>query len=442
MSRVRTDPLAAAGFAGAADAGAIPVPVETHVPNVQSRATHTPGTIARSLLRAVRYAAVAVALMAAVPISVVAIRGPVVVRMGSFSEYVHKVVLKNEAWRSLALPSDPSITPEQAGRAFAAIQPVKAARGFRTTQPDSPPAMSWRDAPLTTDMFAAAPAGTSKVPSAKGILPAAKQGLSPAEMQFLRTLAGAPAWRQFDLVARARAVDLLGGQFRMPFGPDAYAGTRPQEFGAVREMAAAAVSRAAYHMAIGQQDSAVTILRTIVSFGFALVDNGTSTMDELMGNQVIDIGRVALRQYYELQHDPRAATLANLPKGTRRSDASMGLREFRAVQLAKLSDIARYRGERFESLDILAKSSCTNVSELLTGPRSDVTTAIGNARRTLARYPSERALIDLMEGTLAPEVPQGYSNPISDLAVSAATVAGVALHNPRLAACTRILTAW
>ncbi|MDQ2664712.1 MAG: hypothetical protein M3Z05_01775 [Gemmatimonadota bacterium] len=443
MRRVQTDPLsAAAGFAGASEDAALPVPVETHAASVPTGAPHTAATVGRSALRAVRYAAVAVALMLTVPIGLVALRGPAIVRMGSFSEYVHGSVLKNEAWRALALPSDPSITPAQAGSAYAAIQPAKSGQGFVAAQPENPPAMSWRDAPLTPDMFLTAPPGNSKLPSTKGILQAASQGLSPNEMAYLRTLAAAPAWREFDIVARAPAVDFLGGQFRVPFGPEAYVEFRLQDFAAVRQMAAAAVSRAAYHMAIGQRDSAVVILRTIVSFGFALSDNGTSTMEEMMGSQVIDIGRVALRQYYEIQHDPRAATLANLPRGKGQPDAFIEVAQFRAAQLAKLGDPARHRGERFESLNLLAKSSCTNVPELMTGPRGDITAAIDNARRSLARYPSERALIDQMEANIAPKVPEGYSNPISDLAVSAATVAGVALHNPRLAACTRILTLW
>ena len=261
-------------------------------------------------------------------------------------------------------------------------------------------------------------------------------------LEFLRTLANAPVWKNFDMVARARSVDMLGGQFQVPFGPGAFAEYRPMDFKEVHEVAAAAVSRAAYHVAIGQRDSAETILRTIVSFGFALVDNGTSSMEELMGLQFIDMGRVGLRQYYELTHDPRAAALAPLPRSKGEQTAFNSPDEFRAAQLAKLGDPALHRGERFESLNLVAKASCTNVRELVAGPRSDVTSAIEKARRELARYPSERALIDLMERTEAPEPPTGFSNPISDLAVSAATVAGTAFHNPRFAQCTRLLTLW
>ena len=97
------------------------------------------------------------------------------------------------------------------------------------------------------------------------------------------------------------------------------------------------------------------------------------------------------------------------------------------------------RGERYEALRLLSAASCTNVRELLFGPGSDVTDAFRNARRDLARYPSERALVDLVH--LKPEARRaelGF-DPLQMLAVSSATVAGVVLRNPRLAACTRIV---
>ncbi|CAN5221122.1 hypothetical protein BH09GEM1_BH09GEM1_15010 [soil metagenome] len=443
MRPVRVDPVVEAGFAGAAQDAAMPVPFGKHAVNGLPDAVRSRRSIFGMALRIVRDAAIAVAFMAVVPIGIVALRGTALTRGGSFSEYVHRGVVKSEAYRSLALPSDPSITPAQAGRAFAEIQPGKSGMGFTAIQPQAPPAMSWRDAPITTDMFVDATPGNSHVPSTKGILQAAQKGLSPSELEFLRVLATAPAWRDFDIVAHAPAADFLGGQFRIPFAPDAHSDFRSQDYKNIREMASAAVSRAAYQMAIGQQDSAVTILRTIVSFGFSMIDNGTTTMDEVMGNQMVDIGRVALRQYYELRNDPLAQSaqlaksprIKSLPSTTRTAD------EFRVSLIAIVTDPTRPRGERFESLGVLRMSSCSNVRELVTGPRSDVTNAIADARRTLVRYPSDRALFDAM-GTGAPRAPEGFSNPISDLAVSAASVAGAVVDNPRFATCTRVLTLW
>ena len=58
----------------------------------------------------------------------------------------------------------------------------------------------------------------------------------------------------------------------------------------------------------------------------------------------------------------------------------------------------------------------------------------------LARFPSERALVDLQ--TRLPSLSGSYGplNPFQSLTASAASVAGVVTQNPRLVTCRRILT--
>ena len=131
-------------------------------------------------------------------------------------------------------------------------------------------------------------------------------GFSPHEMEYLRTLAAAPVWREFDLVARARAVDAIGGQLRTPFGAEATPERRPlPSFKYNTELAYAAVARAAYYMAIGQPDTAETVLRSIVSYGFAFIDNGTSGLEVLTGGIIVGAGHDALDWFYLIQNYPR-----------------------------------------------------------------------------------------------------------------------------------------
>ena len=86
-------------------------------------------------------------------------------------------------------------------------------------------------------------------PSSRSVLEASVKGFSPREMEYLRILAAAPVWREFDLVARARAVDAIGGQLRTPFGAKATPEGRPlPSFKDSKELAYAAVARAAYYM--------------------------------------------------------------------------------------------------------------------------------------------------------------------------------------------------
>lgn len=267
-------------------------------------------------------------------------------------------------------------------------------------------------------------------PSSRTVLEASVKGFSPREMEYLLTLAAAPVWREFDVVARARAVDAIGGQLRTPFGAEATPEGRPvPSFKYNTELAYAAVARAAYYMAIGQPDTAETVLRSIVSYGFAFIDNGTSGLEVLTGVIIVNTGYNALYQFHTIQHDARPL-LPPLP---------MSADESRRGLLVRIEDPTVPLGVRFDGLQSLYATSCTNVRELLLGPRADVRGVLQRARTSLARYPSEQALVDLQARRLAASSDAPSPNPIHSLAVSSATVAGVVLHNPRLASCTRVL---
>jgi hypothetical protein len=443
MSRVRTDSSAgAAGFAAAPEAAAMPVPVDGHVPIAPNRMVPGAGTIVRSVVRALRYAAVAVALMTTVPIGLVAVNGHRLLSENNMQFYIRNNAGSVDALRPFGLPTDPSITPLAAGKAFAAIQPVKQSPGF-VPRPAPVLDASWRDTPLAPELFLAARPDLTRFPSARGILAMAEKGFTPAEMSYLRTIATAPAWREFDIVARAKAVDILGGQFEIPFGPDAYQEFRPMSYKAVREMADASVSRAAYQLALGQRDSAEAALRATISVGFAVIDNGSAAFDGMFGSMIVGMGREGLRRYYAATGDPRFSleVLVRGPRNQIPEKPSFPPDETRRMLAARVANPRLPRGERLESLNMFSYSSCTSVPELLTGPRPDVAQAFRVARRDLARYPSERSLIDVMERTLQPSIDQVSTNPFTYLAVSASTVPGVVLHNPRLAACARLL-AW
>jgi hypothetical protein len=114
----------------------------------------------------------------------------------------------------------------------------------------------------------------------------------------------------------------------------------------------------------------------------------------------------------------------------------------RKFLIAETANPNEHFGIRFEALRLLSASSCTNVKELMFGNGSDVTAAIQAARTNLARYPSEQALVDLLAQPPQPRLNEIAYDPIQALAVSSATVAGTVLRNPRLAACTRIVTGY
>jgi hypothetical protein len=395
--------------------------------------------------RMVRDAAVAVAFMTLVPIAMVGFKGGNTWGHGNFGNDVRAKLALSEVYRPLALPKDPSITPMQAGMAFNALQPWKGGAAFPLREPSSRPAHSWETATLTEDMFVN---GTMNFgfhgPSSAGILERVARGFTPKEAAYLRTLATAPVWREFDLVGRAPAVDFIGGSFKLPFAADANRDRMPTSYRATKELAYAGVSRAAYHMSVGQRDSAEAALRSIVSFGYALIDNTPTAMDEIMGNIIVAIGRDALARFYVITNDPRATLpgLAPPPKVKPGAEGALSVDAMRKFLIAETENPNEHLGIRLEALRLLSASSCTNVKELMFGNGSDVTAAIEKARTDLARYPSERALVDLLTQLPQPRIDEIKYGPVQLFGVSSATVAGTVLRNPRLAACTRIVSGY
>ncbi|MEP6619175.1 MAG: hypothetical protein ABJE47_07670 [bacterium] len=462
MKKIRVDvrELGTAGAAGAAGmSGALNVREDAHLSasagawtsSVAAGVPQGRRSWLRFGLRIVRNAAVAVALMTLVPIGAVMLSGGQLAGVANIPNIAVRRAM-TDAMRSFRLAPDASITPMQAGLAFNALQSTHVTSpGFENIELASHPLASWQTETVAPEMFATARPDIYQGPSSRTILEASVKGFSPREMAYLRALATSPVWHEYDLIARAPAVDFVGGQLKIPFGSEAVAWQRPiPHYKEARELAYAAVSRAAYYMANGQRDSAETVLRSIVSFGLAFVDNGTTLIDELIGDMIVGVGRDALQRYFVITHDARATLPAlrvprkEFPSGAafRAANALSG-EQSRSRLLAKATDPLLAPGERFESLRFLSASSCMTVRELMFGQGADVAAAIAKARLTLARFPSERALVDLETRwamTVDPLQHAPALNPIQSFAVSSATVAGVVLNNPRLAACTRLLT--
>jgi hypothetical protein len=186
------------------------------------------------------------------------------------------------------------------------------------------------------------------------------------------------------------------------------------------------------------------VLRSIVSFGFALIDDGTEVIDEVVGTTIVGIGRDALLQFYVLERNAPVSMpelYAPARKWTVQADANLSADDVRRRLLARLAHPEASRGERFELARALTVSTCTNVRDLLLGPRAEVRDALERMRRT-PRYASERALVDLQTRQLPAAGGYLTRGPIQTLAVSAASVPGILTGNDRLERCTLLLTGW
>ena len=330
--------------------------------------------------RFMRNAAVGLLLVTAIPVGVVALRSRFLTYFER-SERTIERIQRAQYLRPLMLPKDASITPMQAGSAFHAIQLVKTDEQFPTV-PSGSTAMRerpWRTHKLTDDMFKSAGfrSPAFQGPSPDHIIEAVNEGLSAIEVAWLRDVAEAPLWKNFDIVAAAKAVDFLGGQYQLPFRAEAYAPLRPLlGYGGTKELASAGISRAAYYVAIGQPDKADAALRSVVSFGFAMIDNATTEMDALTGQMIVNMGRRGFEQFnYSLPGLHDMVELHAPPPSTESGAALMGMRISAAGLHERLlkgaMDHSAPRGVRLQRLTDLSYASCKNIPEMINGPGAD-----------------------------------------------------------------------
>jgi hypothetical protein len=344
----------------------------------------------------------------------------------------------------LASAKDPSITPRRAGELLASLAAREDGRvyaAFPLRAPVERYARPWKDLAI--------PAGPRELhrssgwngPNSSTVIKAVPQGLSSQELAYLKVIATAPVWPAFDLVASASTVDVIGGRFQLPFSPDARSYAMPiWSFAASKELAYANVSRAAYYLAIGKPAEADAVLRRTISFGFVFVDNATSLIDGLIGRVIVGIGRGALEDLYTVTNDPRLADVVAAGRVIKTPTSPgrnlISLEEARQMHLAGATNGALSRAIRLQHLDALSQSVCTNPRELVLGPGRDVRDAYAKAGRDLARFPSERALLDLMLQT--PSLPVhsiAQGGGAARLVVGASTIASIIFDNPRMAYC-------
>jgi hypothetical protein len=278
------------------------------------------------------------------------------------------------------------------------------------------------------------------------VIEASARGFSRAERDYLRVVGTAPLWKDWDLVARAPALDVVGSRLRLPFSEGAHIVNMPLVRGSVQNnLASAAVARAAWHLAEGRRDSAEAVLRAIVSYGFQIADNANFALDEWVGGAIVRIGREGLQKFYALSNDPRAA---EIDAQMRRAGsvvppyASYGregdFNERRASLIETVQNTEMPRGTRVGLLRSVALSSCGDGRELVFGMRPETKAIFDRARQELARYPGERAVIDLMESSAEGQVAASFGGIASadeGGILTAMDYVGRIYFNPRLATC-------
>jgi hypothetical protein len=392
----------------------------------------------RSTLRWMRDAAIGLAIITTIPLVYIGSRGEMLqLPQSDLGARIAQV----EPLRALRLPTTSELTPLAAGQLWHAIEVVEDGEAF-PTHPAAPPAeRSWRSASVTDDMFVGMGRREYNLPRSSDVLRAAANGLSEAERSYLRTVAEAPIWRDIDRIATAAAVDVVGARFVLPFRDDASPVLMPiPPFSATREIAYAGLARAAHHLAQGEPDRAEYALRSVLSYGFVMLDNAASAVEGVFGRVVVGIASDGLHTLYTMNGNAAGAALTEpFPEASataRRNREPMS--EERLIEIA--GDPTASRALRLESLRNLEFRSCSNVRGAVFGPSAASNAAFDNARRTLARYPSEVALVDLMQDVLhRPFGGDGIAPPGERMLLGAASIASTVLNRPHIQTCTRVL---
>lgn len=397
----------------------------------------------RMTLRIVQNAAIGLALLSTIPLGLVANRS--IAFVPNMSHLAEKTA-EAERWRDFRAPIDASITPQAAGDALRRITAVPARDGYRMRAVAVDHARPWSSITLAPDLFPNMRTPQSKSPAAYMLIAKTLDGYSAAEMAYLREIAEAPFWKDFDAVASAARVDVVGGLYETPFATDAQLMAFPTVgYADTKQIAYAAVARATYHLASGNPAEAERVLRTTVSFGFTFIDQGVTALDAMVGRMVVDIARDGLYHLYlqtgrsELADrvapsPPRTAT------GPRKRAPWVDNETARVRTLALINDARIPRPLRMEALEVLSYSgSCGGVRAMLTGPSDELRRTLATARASMARYPSEQAFFDLIERNMnnGPRSSRD-AGVLGRVASGTAEVLSAVTGNPRIAACTRL----
>jgi len=415
-------------------------------------ATAEPQSRSGVVLAAVSTVFVAVGLFALVPILAVAGVGGVLMElaMPKFANTNEKIRMSTLA-QPLALPADSSITASDAGTTFYAMQGPRREGGIRMLPLPPRPPRPWDGAPLPPGNFGTAKPDSWAGPASTKILERVRSGFTPDEMRYLQMVATAPAWADWDRIARAPNIDVLGTSVVIPMADGISAEQIPiPRFASTKELAYASASRAAYHLARNQRDSAEHALRTTISVGLVLSEHAITLIERLIGVVIVGIGRDAIIQLYDVTGNPagkrlQAAVDSALRAREAREDASidnldaplgrMTAPQARRRALAIAANPRVHRALRFEMLHVLGLSACTNLRELVFGPDEVVREVFAQARRELVRFPSDSMFLALVEEGPLRHAKARASSPID----RAFQLAGTVTANPRLAGCMRLM---
>ncbi len=336
-----------------------------------------------------------IVFMPAAAITVTSTMGPILgmVATPNFSRMNERAATA-QVFQRFRNDPDSSITPTQAGQALHALGYVGDQRRLDLMQD---PVREY-DGSWFPDV-GPEPLGIAPHLWARQLFPKVRQGLTRQERGLLEEVAAHPAHREFELLARAPAVDVAGTRWVLPL-PDSltmYSLPIPR-FSSIRTGAYARVGVAALHLAEGRPAAAEETLRGIISAGFLVAEEGPTFIDNLIGYTIVKIGGDALESLYLASG--RAEDAENLRWMRETAESVEMLARTAGVggdvqaSLQRMADVVvspqSIRGLKWEFFVLLNTiGPCMNAHRVVFGPDERYTTWLETARSHLVRYPSE-----------------------------------------------------
>ena len=307
-----------------------------------------------------------------------------------------------EALRRYRVDPDASISAMEVGQALNNVAFVGAA-GPHPEHLEQPPATHyatpWFPSPDFPDIF--------QEDVGRDLVLQIEQGFSTDQLAALRQAAAHAAQDDLTLVARAERIDMVSTRWITPFPDSLTVFTLPfPHFTEVRYAALARAAKAVLEQIAGQPEQAETSIREIISFGFVLVDQGPTLIDNLVGVVVANIGADALEGLYEVQNrDDELETLrwARESSTNAARAARLGLTEEDIHTILRgIPDIVEnesaLRGLRWEYLatfNMLAP--CINLQKMVFGPDETYQAWLDRVEASLVRVPGDAELFALAQ---------------------------------------------
>jgi hypothetical protein len=306
-----------------------------------------------------------------------------------------------EPYRTYRLDADQSISPAEAGEILNTLMYV--GRGMLTREGMLPQVRIYEDR-----WFPEWP-GEDRNPGdplfwGASLWAELAGGRSPELVTYLRQVEVHPAHVEFSRLARAQAIDILGGRYEIPFSDDMVSSSIPSPtYSGIRNAAQSHLGIAALRASEGRHEEAEEAIREVISVGFLLMEDAVSPVGYLVGGALMQAGGEALVLALTVRgRGDEADALSTRVAAARRAVAMLqsstepGAQARMRALMTVAANPERRRSLRWEYLQFISGiTPCMNLQRVVFGPSDEYNQWVEDMRGSLVRYASDDSYFDV-----------------------------------------------